>query len=106
MKDGINISSEDLANLMVEFGEEIVSMKELLDEVKEKTNDISSIWDGEDSEQVMNAFSEFRSQFDSINESNENYLNFLDKVISSYTSYDQGLSNNITDSNNVFDINN
>ena len=106
MKDGINISSEDLANLMVEFGEEIVSMKELLDEVKEKTNDISSIWDGEDSEQVMNAFSEFRSQFDSINESNENYLNFLDKVISSYTSYDQGLSNNIADSNNVFDINN
>ena len=105
MKDGINISSEDLANLMVEFGEEIVSMKELLDEVKEKTNDISSIWDGEDSEQVMNAFSEFRSQFDSINESNQNYLNFLDNVISSYVDYDETVSTSITSSKNTFDLN-
>ncbi len=106
MNNGINISSEDLANLMVEFGEEIVSMKELLDDVKEKTNDISGIWDGEDSEKTMQSFSEFRSQFDSINESNENYLNFLESVISSYTNYDDTVSSNITSSNNTFDINN
>ena len=54
----------------------------------------------------MQAFSEFRSQFDSINESNNNYLNFLEGVISSYTNYDDTVSNNITSSENTFDINN
>ncbi len=106
MHNGINISSEALASLMVEFGEEIVSMKELLDDVKERTNDISQVWDGDDSESTMHAFSEFRSQFDTINESNENYLKFLENVINTYTNYDDTVSNNITGSNNTFDINN
>ncbi len=106
MNNGINISSDELASLMVEFGEEIVSMKELLDDVKEKTNDISNTWDGDDSEKTMQAFQEFRSQFDSINESNQNYLNFLDSVIKMYTNYDDTVSTNITSSENTFDINN
>ena len=100
----LDLKSEKLAQLMSEFESEINSMEATLAEVDEKTKDVSSIWDGEDSEKVMIPFNNFKKEFSEINIKNKEYLKFLQYVIDKYKDYDKNVSNTVDDNVKAFDF--
>jgi len=98
----IDINYENLAKLMEEFGKEIEEMQNTLQDIDDSTKDISHIWGGDDSEKTMSSFTTFKKEFESVNEQNKKYLDYLETVINTYKKDDTDTSSNIDNSAGAF----
>ena len=98
----IDINYENLAKLMEEFEKEIIDMQNTLQDIDDSTKDISHIWDGDDSEKTMSSFTVFKKEFDSVNEQNKKYLDYLETVIQTYKKHDVDTSSSIDSSSGAF----
>ena len=100
----IDITYEDLGVLMSDFEKEIKDMQQVLSDVDDKTRDVSSIWDGEESEGVMTDFTNFKKEFDTVNEENKKYLEFIETVIEKYKKRDEDTSSFLDEKASSFDF--
>ena len=89
MAENIKITSQELSTLLGQFKGEMEKMENLLTSVKDATTNAKSIWEGEASDTVLGAVEDFQKVFDDVNEKNRKYADFINEVISKYTSIDE-----------------
>ena len=98
MDSNIKIETEGLAGSLESFQSQMSSMQTLLGEIKTATSGIKNQWEGNLSETVLSSIEQFQEVFQSIEEQNQKYVNFLNNVINLYTEADTS-NNSALDSN-------
>lgn len=95
MAEKIKLTSQELSSLLGQFKGEMAKMETLLNSVKDATTNAKTIWEGEASDAVLGAIENFQKVFDTVNEQNQKYAEFLNTVISEYSKEDQNQINSV-----------
>ena len=99
MNSNLNIDTSKLSMEIEKLGEVSKNLEELLSKLKNENSILRDNWETNTSEQVYNEFESFYKVLESIKDTNDNDIKFLQNVVnSSYTQFDSN-TNKLVDSN-------
>ena len=101
----IKFLSEEFLSNLTDLKLEVEKMNSLFSDIKAKTSDITNYWNGKSSDNNIQSFNNFSSVFDSINENNKKYTDFLDQTYSKYKLLEEKINQTINESSKALSIN-
>lgn len=92
----ITYESNELKNNIEKLKIDAEKMRQLFENIRKDVNSLPEYWESNTSSATISEFESLYQQFDTINESNKKYIDFLENIVSiDYENKDKTLNNEI-----------